>query len=90
MNEYKHIDASKFEFVQMDTKIFDKKFETKAIGYFGDAVRRFVRNKSSVMGFVILVLIIIMAIIGPYIRTWHTSTKTEFEQMPAKIPYYLN
>ena len=32
MNEYKHIDASKFEFVQMDVKIFDKKFETKPLG----------------------------------------------------------
>ena len=28
-----------FEFVQMNEKIFDKKFETKAIGYFGDAFR---------------------------------------------------
>ena len=87
MNEYKHIDASKFEFVQMDTKIFDKKFETKAIGYFGDAVRRFVRNKSSVMGFVILVLIIIMAIIGPYISGHGIHQQRQrFEQMPAKIP----
>lgn len=87
MNEYKHIDASKFEFVQMDVKIFDKKFETKAIGYFGDAVRRFVRNKSSVMGFVILVLIIIMSIIGPYIGGHGVHKQhMHYDQLPAKIP----
>ena len=33
-----------FEFVQMNEKIFDKKFETKAIGYFGDAFRRFCKK----------------------------------------------
>lgn len=32
MNEYKHIDASKFEFVQMDTKIFDKNSKLKLSG----------------------------------------------------------
>ncbi|MDD4076581.1 MAG: ABC transporter permease [Bacilli bacterium] len=87
MNEYKHIDINKFEFVQMDTKIFDKKFETKAIGYFGDAARRFARNKSSVLGFIILIIIIIMSIIGPHIggRGVYAQEK-RFSQLPAKIP----
>lgn len=50
-------------------------------------MRRFVRNKSSVMGFVILVLIIIMAIIGPYISGHGIHQQRQrFEQMPAKIP----
>lgn len=54
-----------FEFTQLDEKIFDKKFETKAVGYFGDALRRFVKNKSSVIAFIILVIIILFAIFAP-------------------------
>ena len=49
-----------FEFVQMNEKIFDKKFETKAVGYFGDAFRRFCKNKSSVVAFIMLMFIILM------------------------------
>ena len=49
-----------FEFVQMNEKIFDKKFETKAIGYFGDAFRRFCKNKSSVVAFIMLMFIILI------------------------------
>ncbi|HOA79307.1 MAG TPA: ABC transporter permease [Bacilli bacterium] len=87
MKDCKHIDTNKFEFIQMDTKIFDKKFETKAIGYFGDALRRFVRNKSSVMGFVILVIIIIMSIIGPYVGGHGVHKQNhKFSQLPARIP----
>ncbi|MDD3999425.1 MAG: ABC transporter permease [Bacilli bacterium] len=54
-----------FEFTQLDEKIFDKKFETQAVGYFGDALRRFSRNKSSVIAFIILVIIILFAIFAP-------------------------
>lgn len=86
-NEMKHIDKSQFEFIQMDEKIFDKKFDTKAIGYFGDALRRFYRNKSSVMGFFILLLIILFAIIGPSLVP-HSGEKTRihFKEMPPKAP----
>lgn len=83
----KHIDKSMFEFVQMDEKIFDKKFETKAIGYFGDALRRFARNKSSVIGFIILMIIIFLAIVGPSLVSQSgDNVNTKFREMPAKMP----
>ncbi len=69
-----------FEFVQMNEKIFDKKFETKAIGYFGDAFRRFCKNKSSVVAFIMLMFIILMAIFVPAL-----SSKDPTYQDPSKI-----
>src|SRR5690554_1195503 len=88
MNEQvKHIDKSKFEFVQRDERIFDKQFESKAIGYFGDALRRFVRNKASVAGFIILMIIILLAIIGPSLVGHGVHTQqSKFGDLPPKIP----
>src|SRR5690554_1239448 len=87
MEDFKNISKDKFEFVQMDEKIFDKKFETKAVGYFGDALRRFSRNKSSVMGFIILVLIILLAIIGPsLVRQDGENGSLRFKELPPKVP----
>lgn len=57
------IDA--FEFVQLDERIHDTKFETKPVGYFRDAIRRFRKNKSSVVAFCLLVIIILFAIFAP-------------------------
>ena len=65
MENINNIDKTKFEFVQLDEKIHDTKFETKAIGYFGDALRRFSRNKSSVVAFIILCGVIFLAIFAP-------------------------
>lgn len=50
------IDKSRFELVHEDTnvKIHDAKFETKATTFARDALKRFVKNKSSVVGAVII------------------------------------
>jgi oligopeptide transport system permease protein len=76
-----------FEFTQLDEKIFDKKFETKAVGYFGDALRRFVKNKSSVIAFIILVIIILFAIFAP-IFSRHDPHYIDVNKSyyPPKIP----
>lgn len=54
-----------FEYVQKDEKIFDTKFETKPTTFFKDAMRRFVKNKSSVVAGGILLVLIVMAIVVP-------------------------
>lgn len=79
--------AEDFQFIQMDEKIHDKKFETKAVGYLGDAIRRFSRNKTSVVAFVILVIIILFSIFAPIF-----SKRDPIEQnhnyllFPPKVP----
>ncbi|MBQ7408211.1 MAG: ABC transporter permease [Clostridia bacterium] len=65
-NQYKHIPAEKFAFVQENQKIRDKKFETKPVGYFKDAFNRFKKNKGSIVAAWIVILLIVFSIVGPY------------------------
>lgn len=57
--------SSDFEFVQIDESIHDQKFETKPTTYFKDAIKRFFKNRSSVVAGAILFTLIAMAIIVP-------------------------
>ncbi len=54
-----------FEFAQKDERIFDKKFDTKPTTFFKDAMNRFVKNRSSVVASVILLILIGAAVIVP-------------------------
>ena len=81
------ISPDMFEFTQLDEKIFDTKFETKAVGYFGDAFRRFCKNKSSVVAFFILLLIILLAIFAPMVSKYDpTVLDTDGALLPSRIP----
>lgn len=65
-NEYQITEQS-FTFVQSNTAIHDTKFETKRIGYFRDALRRFRKNKGSVVAAIIILLLVIFAIFSPIV-----------------------
>ena len=54
-----------FEFVQRDNKIHDKAFETKPTTFFKDAIKRFCKNKSSIVAFGIIGLLVLLAIFLP-------------------------
>ncbi|MGP1413561.1 MAG: ABC transporter permease [Bacillales bacterium] len=56
-----------FNQVNIDKKIHDLKFNSKPTTFFKDALKRFVKNKSSVGGGIILGVIILFAIILPMI-----------------------
>lgn len=65
---YKNINdipVEKFQFVQKDKELHDQKFDTKPVGYFTDAFRRFRKNKSSVVGGIVILLLILFAIFVP-------------------------
>lgn len=64
-NKFPDIPAEKFKFVGTDAKLHDQKFETKQVGYFRDAFRRFCKNKSSVVAAIIIVLLALYAIFVP-------------------------
>ena len=53
-----------FRFVSRADYHAEKKLDTKPIGYFKDALIRFRKNKASVAGFVIIMLLVLYAIIG--------------------------
>lgn len=64
-NENKVLDSD-FVYIQKDKKIHDVNFSGKPTTFFGDAMRRFVKNKSSVVASVILLTLVGMAIIVPF------------------------
>ena len=66
-NTYDSIPQEKFAFAQMDKKIYDKRLETKPIGYFMDAWLRFKKNKSALVAFWLILILVLFAIIVPFI-----------------------
>ncbi len=80
-------DASKFTFVQRDEKIYDKKFETKPVGYFKDAMIRFRKNKSNVIATSVLFTLIILSIILPTFTTKnYTALEPRMAFLPPRVP----
>lgn len=65
--DYTSIPKEKFEFYQRDEAIHDKKLDTKPVGYFKDAMMRFCRNKSSVTAAIIICILLLFALIVPYL-----------------------
>ena len=63
----REIPKEKFEFVQRDDRIHDERLQTKAVGYLGDAWNRFRTNKSAVVAFVLILLLLFFALIVPVV-----------------------
>ena len=80
------VKGSDFDFVARDEKIFDKKFETKAVGYFRDAIGRFCKNKSSVVAFIILVGIILMSTFAPIFSKYDVDSQDlRLKNLPPRM-----
>lgn len=69
-NEYKHIPKEMFAFAQQGERLHDRKLETKPIGYFKDAWIRFRKNKSSVAAACIILVLVIYAIVVPFVSPY--------------------
>ena len=69
------IPAEKFEFVQLNDKIHDKRLETKPVGFLQDAMIRFSQNRGSVVCAIILLILILYAIFGPIISNYSIDEK---------------
>ncbi|MDD2649182.1 MAG: ABC transporter permease [Eubacteriales bacterium] len=67
------IPKEKFEFAQLDAHLHDVKFETKPVGYMLDAWRRFRKNKASVIAAVIIILIVVFAVVTPFVSKYHIN-----------------
>ncbi len=68
-----------FTLVQENVKLSDKKLETKQVTFLKDALKRFVKNKSSVVGAVILGILVLLAIFVPVISRSNISVPHEAE-----------
>lgn len=73
MNKDYQLTKQDFEFVNLNEKIHDAKFETKPVGYMKDAWLRFKKNKASVVAALIILLIILYGIIFPWVSPYKLS-----------------
>lgn len=69
-NNFDYIPQDKFQFVNMDSRLHDKKLETKARSFFQDAMARFSKNKSSVVAAWILLFLVLFALISPLVSPY--------------------
>ena len=77
-NNIPNIPAEKFQFVGVDMKRHDQKFETKQISYFRDAFNRFCKNKSSVVAGIIILCLVLYAIFVPvFCETSYSKALTD-------------
>lgn len=88
--DYTNIPKEKFEFYKRDESIHDKKLETKPVGYFKDAMRRFAKNKSSVIAAYIILILLLFAIFVPvfcennYTRAASDTTYLQYSKLLPK------
>ena len=86
-NNFEHISPEKFQFVQLDSQLHDKKLETKSRSFFQDAMLRFRKNKSSVVATWILIFLVLFAIIAPMISPYDVRKDQDpfYKNYPAYI-----
>ena len=80
--KYSHIPQEKFALVS-NREIHDLKLDTKPVGYFKDAFRRFCKNKGSVVAAFIIMFLVMFALVGPFISKYETT----FNDL--NLSYYL-
>ena len=73
--DYMNIPREKFQLANEDARIKDKKFATKPVGYFRDAMRRFRKNKSSVIAAVIILILFLYAFIVPFVSDYDVNLR---------------
>ena len=80
------ISKDDFKLVQADEKIHDQKFETKPTTFLKDCLKRFRKNKSSVVAAFILGILLVMSVVVPvFFKTSDVhETKTSHPEL-----YYL-
>ncbi len=86
-NNFDSIPQNKFQFVQMDERLHDKKLETKSRSFFQDALLRFGKNKSSVAAAWILLFLIIFSLVSPMISPYEVTDQDKFYvNYPSYVP----
>ncbi|MBQ6529171.1 MAG: hypothetical protein IJI38_11655, partial [Clostridia bacterium] len=78
MNNVPNVNPEKLRFVQRDTRIHDEQIKTKSIGYFQDAWLRFRRNKSAVVAFILIIILVLFAVIVPFVSEFDVSFRSGY------------
>ncbi len=85
---YNKIEKQKFEFVNVDEKIFDAKFEGKPRTFLKDAMIRFVKNKVNVVASTIVLMVILLSALVPPITTkdYSAAMNSNAKFLPPRLP----
>lgn len=94
MEKYKNINdipVEKFQLVGASDLAHEKKLQTKPVGYFQDALRRFCKNKGAVIATVIIAILVLFSIIVPFFTQYEVSYKdTYFTETQPKSKLFAN
>lgn len=63
-----------FVLIQQNTRVTDKKLDTKPTTFFKDAMKRFRKNQASVAGSIILGILVLLAILVPMLSPCNITT----------------
>ena len=86
-NQFPDIPAEKLRLVQKDRKLFDQKLETKPIGYFKDAWLRFKKDRSAVVAFILIVILMLFSLIIPFVSKMDVSFRDGYyRKVLPKLP----
>ncbi len=77
-----NIPAEKFRFANQNNLQHDRKFDTKPVSYFQGAFRRFCKNKGSIVGGIVIVILVLFAIIAPFFTPFAPAY---YDQMYAYV-----
>ncbi|MDE5801649.1 MAG: ABC transporter permease [Lachnospiraceae bacterium] len=90
--DYMNIPEEKFRLANADEYIRDEKLDTKPIGYLHDAFNRFSKNKASVAAGIIIGILVLYAIVGPfmvkqsYVNSYETDTSIiNYKELRPKL-----
>jgi oligopeptide transport system permease protein len=80
------INQNDFVLREMPAEIFDSKFETESIGFLKDAWLRFSKNRTSIVAFIIICILILLAIFGPMLNEYgYNDQDLARANLPARI-----
>lgn len=82
------IDKSQFEFVDINEKIFDAKFDSKPRSFLQDAMIRFAKNKVNLVATTIVLMVILLSIFVPILtpKDYTSANNANMKFLPPRIP----
>jgi oligopeptide transport system permease protein len=88
-NEIKELSQDLFLPVEVDPSL-QNKIQRPSITFWKDAFRRLIRNKGAVIGFIILLIVIVMSMVGPYMNPYEFDKQInpikQHNKLPPRIP----
>ena len=73
LEDYNNIPKELLEFSPQRDDLHDQKLSTKPVGYLKDAFYRFRKNKGSIVAFFIIMLLLLFAIIVPFVSKYEVK-----------------